>query len=569
MLDRTITKKVKDFLVLPLLFSFITIVLVIFGSERFDVEPAAKISLIENDWSVLRGGDEQQEVSLINYEIGSSKKGESITISNSVEVSSKQNTLMIFSRFSAIDVYLDQELIYSYGQEYMNKGDFVPKKYNLVTLNTNSGIHDISITYTFSEDNSAKKLTPVFYGQKEDLIRAFYSHHRISLFIGFFLVIYSCLFFSLLIYIVLRRGNGLQIYMGAFFSMLLGSYILGRSDIFCFVGNHQMLLSMIEYTSFYTIPLGFSILLYSIHGNTLGKRLSIMTVINIVFPIIILILHFTDLVYINRFFNAVGVLDFIEILWILPTLIRSAIKQQKALANSDLEQVVNAEFYIILGFIMMIIMFLIEVGSKFFERFYNDTLAMKTSSTINFLELGMLYFVMCHFIYYFMNSINHMSADRVKVQLEGLAYTDVLTGLKNRAACGEIYPSLSGEYAIISFDLDKLKSVNDNQGHLTGDNMIKAFADILSVVFESADIVARTGGDEFVVIIKNPDKNYCKQRIDNLMSKIQHFNKYNDEYSLSVSAGYAYSDETESGKYSEVFYLADQRMYKMKEEHHG
>ena len=188
---------------------------------------------------------------------------------------------------------------------------------------------------------------------------------------------------------------------------------------------------------------------------------------------------------------------------------------------------------------------------------------------VDALEFGMLVFMLCHFIYYLINGINHMSADLIKAQLEGLAFTDSLTGLMNRAAYADYCATADGEYGLVSLDLDRLKQVNDTLGHTEGDRMLKTFATILKKTFYEATILARTGGDEFVAVFNNADSEVIEKCLSNLNDEMKAFNDKNETFTLSASAGYAFSHEVESKKIHDVFYLADLRMYEMKEAHHG
>ena len=266
-----------------------------------------------------------------------------------------------------------------------------------------------------------------------------------------------------------------------------------------------------------------------------------------------------------------GVLDIIEMFIILPSLIKNLVVYRREHADSDISVGMDAEIYLFIGFIIMMVMSLIEIGTKPSVKVNESVYISHTGlfTTINFLELGMLFFIMCHFIYYFMNSVNHISANRIKGQLEGLAYTDALTELKNRAALSQFFGALRGNYGIVSIDLDRLKYVNDNMGHIAGDRMLKTFANILKKSFKSAGIIARTGGDEFLVVFQSSNELLCKKCIDEMNREMAEFNSANDEFTLSASAGFAFNHEVKSGRYQDVFYLADQRMYKMKEAHHG
>lgn len=92
-------------------------------------------------------------------------------------------------------------------------------------------------------------------------------------------------------------------------------------------------------------------------------------------------------------------------------------------------------------------------------------------------------------------------------RIEKLAYTDALTGLYNRMAFFKFADKILSDkhgvnkrHAIIYIDLDEFKSINDTLGHDYGDLLLKAVADQLSANINEDDILARNGGDEFVIL---------------------------------------------------------------------
>ena len=95
-------------------------------------------------------------------------------------------------------------------------------------------------------------------------------------------------------------------------------------------------------------------------------------------------------------------------------------------------------------------------------------------------------------------------------ELEQLSITDELTGLYNRrymlrklqesVAQGERY----GEtFSLISLDIDFFKAINDSYGHPMGDGVLKRFAEIIDARTRKTDVVARTGGEEFMIFMPN------------------------------------------------------------------
>lgn len=90
-----------------------------------------------------------------------------------------------------------------------------------------------------------------------------------------------------------------------------------------------------------------------------------------------------------------------------------------------------------------------------------------------------------------------------KVAAEEQAYTDTLTGLKNRRALDEILDRMidaDREFALMHLDLDYFKAVNDTYGHAAGDHVLEVVSGIMVEETRSDDVLARVGGDEFVLL---------------------------------------------------------------------
>lgn len=94
--------------------------------------------------------------------------------------------------------------------------------------------------------------------------------------------------------------------------------------------------------------------------------------------------------------------------------------------------------------------------------------------------------------------------ERIRMKaLEEHARTDVLTGLLNRRGLGEEYASLRSAdgYSVLALDLDGFKKVNDSYGHPMGDVVLCETANRIRSSVRDEDLVARVGGDEFVVVV--------------------------------------------------------------------
>ena len=114
-------------------------------------------------------------------------------------------------------------------------------------------------------------------------------------------------------------------------------------------------------------------------------------------------------------------------------------------------------------------------------------------------------------------------------------------------------------------DLDGLKFVNDNFGHLEGDAYIHRFVTCIQRFFRNTDIFARVGGDEFCLLMPNADFLVIKEKIKRVREV---FRKENDQpYSASFSYGLVDINGNEKEEdFDKILNLADERMYRFKKE---
>jgi diguanylate cyclase (GGDEF)-like protein len=149
-----------------------------------------------------------------------------------------------------------------------------------------------------------------------------------------------------------------------------------------------------------------------------------------------------------------------------------------------------------------------------------------------------------------------------------LSITDPLTGIYNRRYLNsrlseEItrYNRYKHPFSFLMFDLDGFKEYNDTYGHISGDELLKALADIIEESLRTIDIAARFGGDEFVAIFPQTPKVDAIQITNRVKEKIDKFlDEYNPDISLSVSMGLAtYPDDASS--IMELIEKTDQALY--------
>jgi len=115
-------------------------------------------------------------------------------------------------------------------------------------------------------------------------------------------------------------------------------------------------------------------------------------------------------------------------------------------------------------------------------------------------------------------------------QLSKMAYTDSLTHIYNRLHFAHFLDAeidkvkrYGGTFSVIFFDLDHFKDVNDNYGHLTGDEVLEQITKIVSSANRSADIFARYGGEEFIILTPETDLSGALIHAERLRNDIEKF----------------------------------------------
>jgi diguanylate cyclase (GGDEF)-like protein len=144
------------------------------------------------------------------------------------------------------------------------------------------------------------------------------------------------------------------------------------------------------------------------------------------------------------------------------------------------------------------------------------------------------------------------------------SFHDALTGLYNRAYFEEELKRLFGsreiQIGILLADVNGLKLVNDAFGHQAGDLLLKRVADILRLTCRKEDLIARWGGDEFIVLLANINIENLKE----LEKRIQEacLKDNNEPVPLSISVGYAIKEKR--GTIEELLKITEERMYRKK-----
>ncbi|MBR0542481.1 MAG: GGDEF domain-containing protein [Clostridia bacterium] len=152
--------------------------------------------------------------------------------------------------------------------------------------------------------------------------------------------------------------------------------------------------------------------------------------------------------------------------------------------------------------------------------------------------------------------------------IEELSIHDKLTGVYNRNKLDMVVPEYENynEYAIIFFDVNNLKKMNDIHGHDDGDRLLLEASRQLRFWHRYGDLY-RIGGDEFIVVLPN----FKQSQVEKILAKwtplLPPLNaEYEDDFVCDFSYGTFYKTAGDSSSFEEIMNRADEEMYKMKKE---
>ncbi|MBM7579310.1 bifunctional diguanylate cyclase/phosphodiesterase [Jeotgalibacillus terrae] len=168
-------------------------------------------------------------------------------------------------------------------------------------------------------------------------------------------------------------------------------------------------------------------------------------------------------------------------------------------------------------------------------------------------------------------SINGMldSAEQSHREISDMAQHDQLTGMLNRYGIIDEFQRLKDSddttIAFLFFDLDGFKRINDSLGHKMGDALLKKVADRLSHFKSSeSEVIARMGGDEFLMLMQTSDPDYLEERA-NEMIRVLKQNYILNDIKTFVTSSVGVANYPEDGTtFDEVLQAADIAMYEAK-----
>lgn len=570
----SIRQKVISFIVMFLItVTTIAVFMSMTSAKRVDSDEIE----LDDGWSITINGKEYDNVTLSKFRFKMCNRGDVLTLRHIMSRYDNISlpTLNVYTIHSALKVYLDDEVIYTYGQRLYDENKLLGYGNHFVNMPYGANSKWLTVEMTVSEENAfdgvkAMKLVDGNSAMIKDL-----SGKRVNLSIAMFLIVFGVIIMVLSMLMLKRAVNFVQTFCIALLSFLIGCWTLCNNDLIEHFTTDLLMKSYLEYYSLYILPLPFTYYFRDkIDARCTPKWLKVyfwgLVVAEIVYIASAVILQETNLVHLPQILVGSHILMILAVVLIL------------IIGAIDIKVRKQRPTIVMIGFLIAIVIVIVELIrfniDKYITGFADNVYSSDTCFAVLIIVISMM-------VDYGSKISKSLFENAQRAVLEQMAYMDELTGLGNRRMCEKKLTELEEKemssdsmYAIISLDLNFLKNTNDTYGHKKGDELIMSFSDVLSNVFGLYGTVTRTGGDEFVVILDDITEEKVKSLLAQMLEQMEEKNKFASEIILSTAYGYAMKGEIplnqEQNEKNElkvvdigpraVYRIADDRMYENK-----
>lgn len=517
-----------------------------------------KSSFVElcSDWTVQSSDFSYENADLSVLRFKPLKRGDTLTYFRILPKTDVPHpTLILFTIHSDIEVFLDGKTIYRYGQELFDNERLVGYGYHVVDLPDDYAGMELKVSCRVSVKNAFTDVNvPMIYDGTR-FISDFTAKNASQIMISNYLLVFGLMLVMISIFFLASNSRFFRLLYSGLFSIGVALWSICNYNLIILLTDSKLAKVYVEFVALYFTPLPFMLYFWEdIHKHAKKSVCRIYEIV-VTCQVVFIVASCT--------LQAINLVDFPDVLWIQHLILGVMIFFTILVSVEDIIKGQFRHKVISVGFVVML-----STGGIDLLRFnIQKYISLDTVRFNSVLCTGTLIFVMGQIIE-FCTEISRAFYEMAQTEtLEKMAYTDALTGLYNRRRCEEEFEKLSmgnTKYGILSLDLNNLKKVNDSKGHEEGDILITEFATALKAAFGEETLVARMGGDEFLVIIYDTRKNKYESYIKRLYWQIENANERNPKLNISVAYGYCRSDEMEGMDVREVYKKADERMYEMK-----
>jgi len=460
----------------------------------------------------------------------------------------KDEHLYIFVKSIMVDVYIEDEKIYSY-KDY-NKDLFgkTPGSYFIdLHINRNYSEKEIKLKIDNVYNDKSGKITNVYFGNSGNIVSNFIFNHLFGIIFSVITVFIGIVYFSLYFILKTHKLTSVRLFNLGLFAIFIGIFMLTDSKCLQILSGNEYAYHMVSEICMLLIVVPIMQFLGRAYQNSSDKKvINILSLLGILNFVICYVLNIINLYDFHESLIITHGTYIVCILYILYLCVKSLLNKNK---NEKIHNI--GLLGICAGCVVDIVLFrfFAVVESTFFTR------------------LAVLAFL-CLEGYQFSQDLLYLYRNQQRTSLlQKLAYEDGLTGLLNRTSYMTDVENLKNNTKglIAIFDVNDLKKVNDKFGHAEGDNLILTISSTLNEFFSKIGKCYRIGGDEFAFISEENIENEFNKVYKKFVTYLNRYNKNSDKkYVMSVAMGYSLISKENT--IENAYKLADQNMYENKKQ---
>ena len=176
-------------------------------------------------------------------------------------------------------------------------------------------------------------------------------------------------------------------------------------------------------------------------------------------------------------------------------------------------------------------------------------------------------------VYEYLRETTFERMNTLSKQLEEASHHDHLTQVYNRrgihkeleAACTH-YHTDNKNFSLIICDIDYFKKINDNYGHIAGDEVLKKVASEIKSIIRKDDVLARWGGEEFLVLLPNASMEAAYEVGEKIRKSIENTSFKYDKHTIAMTVSIGVAEKDNELPISDIISQADAHMYAAKKE---
>ena len=512
-------------------------------------------------------------VDLRSFSFGETKRGDRVELTCTIPATVTEDTiLMVRVHYYDATVYLDGEEIFSGDCDRYERGESLGSGFYTVDIGPNAGGKQLKMVFRAGEDKAFSSLASPELWKADTFFRDYAALNIFYLALSFFFIVVGMAMIIMALAQEIKKtfaiADTVRFTSLSLLAMAFGVWIFTGSNLSEIFTADLIQKVEINYLAFYFLPVFF----IGFHFETgrfkepKGVRKArirntvygMARLFGVVFLCYTAYRHFVFGIALRTYLPIAHIFDVIVVSLLVFLRIYDLIKGENVHRISSYATVMTG----------------IAAVVDLVRYNYYSHISPRGSAgfTMSVVYVVMIVFVLSLFYDYMSDTVKGAREEERVGLISKLAYTDALTGLNNRQATEQYFDEIdaSGEqYIVVEFDLNSLKAANDTYGHEEGDKYIRLFAETLKHIFEGKGYISRTGGDEFVYVMKpkaEGDRKWLEGKLRDLNAILS--NKDTGHSGLKMSTAYGSYDsfDGDARNIRDGLRIADARMYEMKKE---